>query len=291
MEGLNMKNKFISLLLALPMLGLACSCSEKELAPAAPSGDKVQLQFNRPATRTVYDGAGNGSWCDSDKVAVWASNGASGKFIEFTASDASRGLFEGTVDEGYTVGGVAVYPSVIAAGFDGKNVTLTLPDEYTVTEQTTNLPLAGWFTSPDDPVTLNAVGSAIEISYANVPPDAAAMRFTASSDIAGSFTLAEGDRIAASLANGNTVTVNFTAPVSAENKVTFYVPVPAGEYTTAPRSPFWTATVSKSPSTIPPASSTSRRPSPSARPASSGYQPSPFPSTTTVSGKTAAASP
>lgn len=228
-----MKKRLLFILLVLSMLGVGNSCSDKEIAPAVPSGNKVQLQFNRPATRTVYDGAGNGSWCDSDKVAVWASNGASGKFIEFTASDASRGLFEGTVDEGYTVGGVAVYPSVIAAGFDGTKVTLTLPGEYTVTEQTTNLPLVGWFTTPEGPVTLDAVGSAIEISYANVPPDAVAMSFNASSPIAGNFTLAEGESIAASTATGSTVTVKFTAPANAENKVTFYVPVPAGDYTTA----------------------------------------------------------
>lgn len=228
-----MKKFVISMLLAIPAIVFCNSCSRQEPAQVTTKGDKIQLRFSAPATRTLFDDEGYGRWCDSDKIAVWTSNGESGKFAEFSVADAASGIFTGSVDEGYSISSVAVYPAVIANGFDGTTVSISLPSEYSVSEATSNLPMIGWFSSTEDPITLQAVGSAIEISYQNIPLDAVALRFSASSPIAGNFSLEDGDMISGTNATVSTVTINFPSPEEAENLVSFYVPVPEGSYTTA----------------------------------------------------------
>lgn len=223
-----MANRFYFLLMALPLLFLACSREEAEV----PGYVEIVVQ-GEDATKTALDG-NSVVWCEGDRMKVYSTSDAIGKsFVLHSGAGSSTGHFYGPIPAGDTF--FAVYPPT--ATYNGASTfTFTLPAEVEYTEGTFAPGSNPMLSATSNDVTafsmrnlcgvlrLRLTGtvtvSSLELSFAN--------------SVSGTGTVARG---------GNTLTM--TGSSDADKKVTmtcpdiqldgstptdFYFVLPAGEY-------------------------------------------------------------
>ena len=123
-----MANRFYFLLMALPLLFLACSREEAEV----PGYVEIVVQ-GEDATKTALDG-NSVVWCEGDRMKVYSTSDAVGKsFVLHNGAGSSTGHFYGPIPAGDTF--FAVYPPT--ATYNGASTfTFTLPAEVEYTEGT-----------------------------------------------------------------------------------------------------------------------------------------------------------
>lgn len=212
------------------------SCNKENAAVETPSGTVLKAVIGTDDTKAAHTRYKDVVWSAGDALAVY--NGSD--FTQFSLTDGdgtTSGTFTASSD--VTPTGFAVYPYAEVKSYDGsKNVTLTLPAEYTWAEQSLNAPMLA-LVSGSDLATFKQLCGYFKIDVDNLPATASKLVFfTEEQVITGDFDVDvtsewpgiynwnvgnEWDRAR------RTVTVNFTA--GEKSSRTFYIPVPGGNYT------------------------------------------------------------
>ena len=208
----------------MAMVALAMSnCSQEEYQEEILQSGITEFTAGvEGQSRSTMTDGGTFSWATGDKISVW--DGSS--FKEFTNTTGNR--FTG---EAITPSKYAVYP----AGehrFSNNTLNVNLPATYgdvnTEYIKNTNAIMVASISGSN--LTFNHVGGLMRFNVKNVPVGANQFVFTSSDkDITGNFTV-NGEVITAKeKSSNNTVTINFKALTAMQN-MTFYIPLPTGEY-------------------------------------------------------------
>lgn len=212
------------------------SCNKDNGVVDTPSGTVLKAVIGTDDTKAAHTHYKDVVWSSGDALAVY--NGSD--FTQFNLTDGdgtAAGTFTASSD--VTPTGFAVYPYAEVKSYDGiKDVTLTLPAEYTWAEQSLNAPMLA-LVSGSDLATFKQLCGYFKIDVDNLPATASKLVFfTEEQVITGDFDL-DVTNAWPGIYNWNvnnewdrarrTVTVNFTAGEKASR--TFYIPVPGGNYT------------------------------------------------------------
>lgn len=212
------------------------SCNKDNGVVDTPSGTVLKAVIGTDDTKAAHTHYKDVVWSSGDALAVY--NGSD--FTRFNLTDGdgtTSGTFTASSD--VTPTGFAVYPFAEVKSYDGsKNVTLTLPAEYTWAEQSLNAPMLA-LVSGSDLATFKQLCGYFKIDVDNLPATASKLVFfTDEQVITGDFNADVTDEYPGiytwNVSNEwdrarRTVTVNFTAGEKASR--TFYIPVPGGNYT------------------------------------------------------------
>ncbi len=228
-----MKTRIFIGLAALALFAAAC---EKEVwnAEAPKDGLKTYTAVMEQTddTRSSVTAEGKFSWENGDEISVLG-----GAEIENTVSLSVDVNGVGSFSTSVSSPEYATYPR-IAKSYSGGVLTVELPAAYDYTGSTNAAMLAVMTGVTDDPTTENVtfrhLGSVLRITLNSVPTGTTKMVFTTDRDITGDFVVTNPESSAPSISAAekstkNTITFNFTATVGVED-MTFYVPLPAGEY-------------------------------------------------------------
>lgn len=227
-----------TLFIAAAILALA-SCT-KEISTPDPNlseGVTVTIQASvEPETKTNIDSQGAVSWESSEQIAVATSDGNS---VNFDIADASKGTFSHTFASTAPTLNYAVTPAAALAMADGTmTAMLDLPSSYSYVAGTTNAIMVGVPNGQDGDnfkFKFSHAAALLKVTYANVPVGTTGLSITTDKNIAGTVLvdIAEGISISNTEKdlNSKTITVNLASAVSEVNsEISFYVPVPTGEY-------------------------------------------------------------
>lgn len=233
---MDLKMKKIYLISGVILALATMSCNKENAAVETPSGTVLKAVIGTDDTKAAHTRYKDVVWSAGDALAVY--NGSD--FTQFSLTDGdgtTSGTFTASSD--VTPTGFAVYPYAEVKSYDGsKNVTLTLPAEYTWAEQSLNAPMLA-LVSGSDLATFKQLCGYFKIDVDNLPATASKLVFfTEEQVITGDFkvdvTSAWPGIYSWNVSNEwdrakRTVTVNFTAGEKASR--TFYIPVPGGDYT------------------------------------------------------------
>lgn len=160
-----------------------------------------------------------------DQIAVLATKNETTSKVTLTylRYEDSKVVFGGTIDEDATVGNYAYYPASIATTTER---TINWPTA--VDGSKVQVPMVAYLDKEGNSATFKYLGAIAKITVASCPAGAKKLKFTAASNITGSYTVddfkAGNPTATASSLSGKTI----TASISGNN--TYYVPVPAGTY-------------------------------------------------------------
>ncbi|MBP5374593.1 MAG: phosphodiester glycosidase family protein [Bacteroidales bacterium] len=174
------------------------------------------------------------SWKEDDQIAVWTSNGSSGKFCTFslyTGAGTSSATFLGTPDEGYSVTTLAVYPAEAAVSYSDEKLTVNYPDSYEFGSSSAGVRMAAWFESTSDVLSFKHLGGMLSFKFSGVPSWVNCLRLTTSKPVHGNFTVLEqgGEKVVSSTASSpDQIEISFGKDSVGEGP--FEIPVPAGTY-------------------------------------------------------------
>ncbi len=213
------------------------SCNKDNGVVDTPSGTVLKAVIGTDDTKAAHTHYKDVVWSTDDALAVY---NTAGTFTQFDLTDGA-GTAAGTFTAGSTVtpSVFAVYPFSEVKSYDGtKDVTLTLPTEYTWSEQGLNAPMLA-LVSGSDLATFKQLCGYFKLDVDNLPAAASKLVFfTENQVITGDFD-ADVTNDSPGIYTWNasnewdnarrTVTVNFTA--GEKSSRTFYVPVPGGNYT------------------------------------------------------------
>lgn len=210
-----MKKFFFVAFAAAAMLA---ACNKEQVEETVVPGERLTISLNvNPASKATYDEESNVfNWAENDEIGVVLKDNTIAKFVLSEGSGTRAGHFtsvdELTADQILTPGYV-VYPYVAQDSFDGSELTIAFPDEYTpATPDDFRLRWKGKLTGEGNAFTADfeLTGGIFKVTYEPLPEGASKVVLTASDKIADS---------------GNTITVSL--PEGAEY---VYFPVPAGTY-------------------------------------------------------------
>lgn len=219
------------------MLALATACTVEPL-PQAKEEDKGEFTLiasMSSETKTTIDNQGKVAWQNTDAISIY-----DGKFNKFSfdgLDENGNGIFKGSLDnaEGALL---AVYPSGIESELADNMLSVVLPASYEYDGQNTHTPMLSNRVRIDQTtarVSLKHLGGLLKISYENVPDEAVKFTFTATRQIAGEFLIEDYTIENAVLETSDTAkdeekSVSYTIPADHPSAMSFYVPVPTGEF-------------------------------------------------------------
>lgn len=219
------------------MLALATACTVEPL-PQAKEEDKGEFTLiasMSSETKTTIDNQGKVAWQNTDAISIY-----DGKFNKFSfdgLDENGNGIFKGSLDnaEGALL---AVYPSGIGSELADNMLSVVLPASYDYDGQNTHTPMLSNRVRIDQTtarVSLKHLGGLLKISYENVPDEAVKFTFTATRQIAGEFLIEDYTIENAVLETSDTAKdeekcVSYTIPADHPSAMSFYVPVPTGEF-------------------------------------------------------------
>lgn len=246
-----MKMKRLVLLSAgiMAIISTACEKSEYNISP-----DNLNATINasiNDQTRSVVSDL-SFYWSKNDQIDVWYSNATATTKRIFTYSgneNVPSATFTGTIADGESCSGYAVYPSGSHTLTDGA-ITVNMPATYgdATTDYAPNTN-AAMITIPADgasaastesnaaapSLSFKHVGGVLAFTIKKVPAEAAQFVFTANMPVTGDFTVADGkitstEPTSGSTPTNNVVTIKFKALTAEAEAMTFYVPLPTGTY-------------------------------------------------------------
>lgn len=195
------------------------------------AGFEAPVVTGAPATKVNVSDAGSLSWKTGDEIAVWTSNGESGKFCTFslyTGNGEQTATFTGTPDDGYSVSTLAVYPASAAKSYEGGTLTVSYPDSYEYGDGTANVRMAAYFSDVEDGLTFKHLGGLIRFSISNIPSDVNCFRLTSDKPLSGDFAVTSAKEVVSSVAGADEVEISFEAGSVTDRQ--FAIPVPVGSY-------------------------------------------------------------
>lgn len=228
------------------------SACAKEIEPAnndqaentIPSNKETIVIYGsvNPLTKTTVDGSGIFAWQASETIAVVEQDMTDSDGTPFSLSDASTGAFTGTKTDGKDlVFAVSPASALREATEDSGDIlyTLTLPTTYSgYVAGTTNAVMVG---VPDNEYTgdgykfiFSHVAALLKFTYANVPYGTKKFKLTTPENITGEWVFDETSGISLDQAGADAKSVTITLASTVESvgqTMSFYVPVPAGNYT------------------------------------------------------------
>ena len=215
------------------------ACSEEKLTNDEPNLNILENAVEitayydaSPAVKVASDDAtGKLSWQDGDEIGVWTGS----KFAKFTLKSTEsdgKGIFAGSLEDGETVGTVAIYPYNPSAT-DGTGATYNLPAEIDFIAGNAAIPMLATGAT-DGEFYFKQVGGLLKVSYSQVSANARKIMITADAEISGNFNI-DGDALGSVASDGDFIKyVNledyFSGRIISGRDVTFYVPVPPATY-------------------------------------------------------------
>ena len=233
-----MKNEFIfTAAAAIALLLTGCQKNEPVEMPEAVGNTTISAVIEGNLTRSNTDDNGTFTWSEGDKISVYTSSNAFKEFILSEGAGTNTASFTGELEEGETMTSYAVYPAGNHKLTDDA-LTVNLPKEYGDfdTEYAANTNSVMVAAVSEDGLSFKHVGGVLRFILNNVPVGAAQFEFTANLGITGDFavTTGEGDVMtitaAAESEDNNVVTIKFKSLEEAADAMTFFVPLPLGEY-------------------------------------------------------------
>ncbi len=237
MEELKMKK---ALYLTAAILAFA-GCAKEPAATSTngiPEGKTVNIVASLDGLKSTYNKTDGFAWRSAENISVGTSDG---QYVDFSCTDAENGVFTHTFTG--TAPGLllAVSPAQNGSFTSAGNYQVTLPEEYSFERRTTNALLIGTpESSEDDNVRFEFRHAAalIRVTYQNVPEGTEGFWFETDKPITGTVTLngttAEEIEIKndnTALASGKTgVGIRLAEALEDSQDMTFYIPVPTGEY-------------------------------------------------------------
>lgn len=239
-----------SIIILTALIALMSSCA-KELDVNQERSNTTGLNLDTESviiygsvspTKTTVDDSGIFSWQTSETIAVVEQDMDGSAGTAFTLSDAATGAFTGTKSAGKNlVFAVSPASALSDATEDSGDVMydLTLPATYTgYVAGTTNDIMVG---IPDNEYTgegykfiFTQATALLKFTYTNVPFGTKKFKLTTPQNITGKWTLdaTTGVSLGQASASAKTVTITLASTVEAVGQtMSFYVPVPAGNYT------------------------------------------------------------
>ena len=250
------------LIASLAFFGIfAVSCNKEMEAPVAPAENAVAVHKQTiiatigSETRTAYADFQKFSWKAGDKVDILTYNESTeyARIATFTAQeDGKTTVFEGDVEDGYTLVDLAVYPD--RAGYIQDDLAVYLPsaffvdsteeDYYTVSSDNPleNLALVGRLNDDKDAYAFKTAMGAVKITLTDLSSEARFLRIYAPEKISGYFFIDDNDCLSNESAvpgtfttsdgstqnySGNNIWYHFTP--AADGSVTLYIPLPVGK--------------------------------------------------------------
>ncbi|MCR4565894.1 MAG: PQQ-binding-like beta-propeller repeat protein [Bacteroidales bacterium] len=241
-------------------LSFSVSCTKQEVAQedavsseeAASSGEGVD-----PADEKVYCTIGVGLPVDPMKTTVsaegkvvWAADDEIGAFAEGTiyrftlktGAGSENAIFVCTDEgiKGKTLDGIAVYPYKNGLTYDSGTgaIQVYVPDEQSYS--LSSAPMLATISELADGggyrYFFHNLGGIFQFTCNNVPPEARSLKFTATTDISGVFTLTSGSdylTVGKEAASSGAATKSITVSIPLarpDGSVTVQVPVPIGAY-------------------------------------------------------------
>lgn len=133
-------------------------------------------------------------------------------------------VFGGTIDEEATIGNYAYYPASIAT-----TTELTINWPTAVDGAKVQVPMVAYLNTDSNKATFKYLGAIAKIATSNTPAGATKLKFTAASNITGTYTVSDFTTGTPTLTpSGDLTGKTITATISGDN--TYYIPLPAGTY-------------------------------------------------------------
>lgn len=232
-----MKKQIFALALAVTVMA---GCQQENFAPDAvrKEGSKTVLTASFDQTRSTVSEEGSFAWAEGDTIGVMTPAGAFAPFILTEGAGTFKGTFT-SIDDNVTVEKVAIFPYSSAKSLSDKQLTVTLPSRTLYVEGSTNSPMVASVTEGvAGNLAFKHLAGLLAITYTHIPVNAASLYVSSTSNyVSGDFTVedytADGACIRSNaLASGvssSSARIQFP-DTPFEGSVTFYVPVPVGEY-------------------------------------------------------------
>ena len=220
---------------------LVAGCTLETFQPVESQGRLVTISASIDAEgtkATVTDG-GLFTWASGDRIGVWTSLD---RFVSFSLKSGESGkssaAFEGTLSDGETIIGPAVYPYRAGHSYDPSANTLTYnqgsADDWTA--NTTKSHMAAKYDGGDN-FSFRHLDGLLRITVYNLPPEAARIRIIAPDKaINGDFAVdmnAESPVISAPSGSNSRIDMKLNDKNTGEVGLGFVVnyPLPVGDYT------------------------------------------------------------
>lgn len=233
MGGLTMRHYYFAAFFALIIVGCSKADNEKNYETTDDGVTFINLGVEQSVTKTSLTGTVDILWSAGDQIAVDTYSDGMKTFTLVDGEGTASGTFSypGTVTvTGGEYGRTTFYPASMDPVYNGGDEKwhITLPDEYTWSEQGIKAPMYTWIGKSYD--YLKMMGGVLKVDAYNIPSDADKLVFTTSNQkVSGEFAF-DGTDIDTSDDDVNkTITISFTA--GALSSRTFFIPVPVGNYT------------------------------------------------------------
>lgn len=194
----------------------------------------AQIENENP-TRTMVNEQNQVLWVEGDEIGVFGELQSKNERFTLQSSEGTSGQFTGQLGSGEQVD-FAYYPYQEDAELNGSTLTMTLPSEYTYTGNS-NAPMLG-FSNGENSLSFKHLCGLMKVTVTDVPENS--VRFVVTSEnkiqhIAGTAIVEDIHTATAAFAikdGGNasqTITYSLSGDAS-EKELTFFIPLPAGEY-------------------------------------------------------------
>ena len=165
------------------------------------------------------------AFAENDQIAVVGTKNDTPEVLTLTVSSYSAGTvtFSADVSSDYEIGGYAYYPASIATTTD-----LVIDWPTAVDGAKVQVPMVAKINTSNNTAVFKHLGAVAKIAVSNVPVGATKLKFTANTDITGSYTVDySGDDPAATASSLSGTTI--TATISSDG--TYYIPLPTAPTT------------------------------------------------------------
>lgn len=228
----------INLSCALALLSTLSCTKEKESRGNFYDKEKftvLSAEIKTLSNKAEVSDAGIFIWQQEDTIGVYDGNA----FLPFTLKEGAgtnSAKFIGEIAEGSSIQKAAVYPYNPITSLSGNNLVFNLPKEYKYKAQNTNAAMVAIIpSSSTESVLMTHLAGVIKFKYTNVPNNAKSFRFVMKDKrITGNFSIdisspaPKMETPSENALSGSTVTITDIPQNNGE--LSFYVPVPVGEY-------------------------------------------------------------
>ena len=225
--------KYLSLALILSVLATACAKEEMEAPQDVP---EVETAYNSyilatvsQTKATISDDYVKVNWDRHDTLSVYTTKN---RFVEFVYdAQVEEGVvrFKGELDEGEAIDKYAVFPAGEHVVSDNQ-LYVNLPKEYDYEPGRVRPILMADVTSSESIITFTHLGGVMAFDVKGVPVGATSFQFSTSKQVTGQFEVTNNEISVADHEKNSSVTFNFS-PLKTVEDMKFFVPLPAGEYT------------------------------------------------------------
>ena len=221
-----MKTKYYLMMAAASLL--MSNCSQEETPSQSQAGSKTLTATIEGSSRSAVTDGGVFSWTSGDEISVWVGN----KYDTYTFDATTTNSFNAPENAG-TPTGYAIYPAHTSHGdgdlSNGGLPTVMLASSYQY--GSTNAPMLAKIDGST--LAFKHLGGLMRFVVKDVPNSTTSFKFTANKKITGDFAIEtiDGENVIKAADNGegtNEITIYYE--IGEIKDMTFYVPLPVGEY-------------------------------------------------------------